>query len=162
MRRRTLALAAAVAIFAVPFVGMLAAGTIAPDQLKPALKVAWGFADPPPQTFGANRTPRRCWPRATRSRARRSSSSASARCCSGFCSPASAGARRVRLAGRAPLLRRGLPVAAFVALAVTVLAADLFRANMGFNPAIPVARGPAGDPGPCACCSRARPTASPA
>jgi hypothetical protein len=34
--------------------------------------------------------------------------------------------------------RGALPAAAFVALAVTLLAADLFRASMGFNPAIPV------------------------
>ena len=138
VRRRTLALAAAVAIFAVPFVGMLAAGTIAPDQLKPALKVAWGFADPPPQTFGANRDAAALLasgdpiPRTTVELIRLSALLQ-------WLVLAGLGCALVvvRLAGRAPLLRRGLPVAAFVALAVTVLTADLFRANMGFNPAIP-------------------------
>ena len=41
------ALAAVAAIFCVPFVWMLAAGTIAPGHTQAALKVAWGFRDPP-------------------------------------------------------------------------------------------------------------------
>ena len=49
-RRRHAVLAiAAAAIFCVPFVWMLVAGDARrPSRLGTALKVAWGFADPPP------------------------------------------------------------------------------------------------------------------
>ena len=63
---------------------------------------------------------------------------ASARCCNGSRSRGGAGGHRAQPRG-APPARPMLPVAAAVAIACTVLAADLFRANMGFNPAIPVA-----------------------
>ena len=46
-RRRSLALGAAAAIFCVPLVWMLVAGTIDLQPARPALEVAWGFEDPP-------------------------------------------------------------------------------------------------------------------
>ena len=42
------------------------------------------------------------------------------------------------LLGRGRRLGRVLPAAALAGLAAAVLVADLFRANMGFNPAIPI------------------------
>ncbi len=125
--RRLVALVAAGAIFCVPLVWMLAAGTLAPSKLGPALKVAWGFADPPaaprgevpdPDTVGIVRL--------------------------------SALLQWLPLAGAALLvvalglgaggarLRRAAPLGLVAILAVAVLSIDLFRANMGFNPAIPI------------------------
>jgi hypothetical protein len=121
--RRRLALGAAAALFLVPFAWMLVAGTIDLGVLKPALKVAWGFRDPPVATTVEE------------------------------------------LAAVAPIVRMSalmqwtvlaglgllvvgvglgfarswhVPVAALAAVAVFVAAGDLFRANMGFNPSIPI------------------------
>ena len=72
-------------------------------------------------------------------RARRSRRSGSARCCSGCRWPAPGSLLDRASPARHPhAARRVLPAGAFVALAVAVLVADLFRANMGFNPAIPI------------------------
>ena len=120
--RRRLALAGAVAIFCVPFVWLAASGAIDLHQLRPALDVAWGFADPPTAAAGA-----------------------------------APDARTVDVIRLAALLE-WLPLAGvgvvlvwlglvrrwrvsavvLVGCAVAVLAVDLFRANMGFNPAIPI------------------------
>jgi hypothetical protein len=124
--RRNAVLAVAGAIFCAPVVWLIAAGTIDLHYLRGALKVAWGFADPPPATPGLDVA---------------NSPIASIVRLSALLQwlpLAAAGlvliALRLHAVGR---LAR-LPVAVFVALAVTVLAVDLFRANMGFNPAIPI------------------------
>jgi hypothetical protein len=126
--RRRLALGAAAAIFCAPVVWMLAAGTLAPSRLVPALEVAWGFADAPALARGETlETP--------------GDGVATIRLSALLLWLPLAGLglalvalrlTRARLRGR-----RALPAAAFVVLATVVLAADLFRANMGFNPAIP-------------------------
>jgi hypothetical protein len=120
-RRRLLVLGSAALIFLVPFAWMTGAGTLTTRGLGTALEVAWGFVDPP-----------RVNP----------------------LSPAndpfavdvvhvSALLQWIPLAGLALaflawrlLPRRPLAAGAFVALVLAVLAVDLFRANMGFNPAI--------------------------
>jgi hypothetical protein len=125
LTRRRVAIAGATALFLVPFVWMLVAGTLHPGQLGPALKIAWGFEDAPaprvlkpplPETVAAIRL--------------------------------SALLQWLPLAGLGlalivlrltPAGRRRLAASAFVALAVTVAAVDLFRANVGYNPSIPVA-----------------------
>jgi len=122
-RRRTLVLGAAGLIFVVPFVWMIGAGTLTTDGLKKALEVAWGFVDPPPVN-----------PFDTQDAA------------VGNVVRMSALLQWVPLAGAAVVLVawrlkrvRPLHAAVFVALAFSLLAVDLFRANMGFNPAIPTA-----------------------
>ncbi len=113
--RRMAVLAASAVLFAVPIVVMAANGTIDLHRLGSGLRVAWGFARPPATL-----------------------------------TPAVAGTIRMSallqwlpLAGLGLALvalrllpRRGLAVGAFVALSATLVAGDLFRANMGFNPAI--------------------------
>ncbi len=119
--RRRLLLAAAAVLAVVPVVWMVLAGTLTLDRIGTALEVAWGFQDPPPVVFP---------------------------------DPGGSAADVVRMSALLiwlPLaalalvlvalrLRPGrgrIGVAAFVALVAVLLAADLFRANMGFNPAIP-------------------------
>ena len=125
--RRRLALAAAAAIFCAPIVWMLVAGTIAPSKLGPALEVAWGFADPPPAPAGEQPAP------GTIDIIRLSALLQ-------WLPVAGVGLALVALGlGRfGPRARRAFPVAALVGLAVAVLVVDLFRANMGFYPAIPI------------------------
>jgi hypothetical protein len=122
--RRRLVMAAAAAIFCVPLAWMALAGTLALDRLGSALEVAWGFADSPPVPFadpvGAE----------TAGGTIRMSSLLQ------WLPLAGGGLALIALRLRS---RRRLPAAAFVTLAVALLAVDLFRANMGFNPAIPVA-----------------------
>ena len=112
-------LAICAVIACVPIAWMALAGTLAPGQLGRGLEVAWGFADPPP----IDRL-----------------------------DPGNAAADTVRmsallqwlpLAGLALALIawrlrevRRIPAMAFVGLLLALLAVDLFRANMGFNPAI--------------------------
>ena len=133
--RRGLALGAVVAIFCIPFVWMLAAGTLKPGRFGEALEVAWGFADPlaPEQvrTGGVLQPPSEGVAESTAEIVRLSALLQ-------WLVLAGAGLAliAVRLAGRRA--RGWLPVWAFVALAAFVLAVDLFRANMGMNPAIPV------------------------
>ena len=122
--RRRLALAAAAAIFAVPFVWMLVAGTLAPGKLGSGLKVAWGFVDPPSAPAGQI-------PGADVADIVRMSALLE------WLPLAGAGLALVA-AGLSVRLRRTVPIAALVALAALVLSVDLFRANMGYNPAIPL------------------------
>jgi Bacterial membrane protein YfhO len=118
--RRGLVLAVSAAVFCVPFVWMVLAGTLTSRGLLTALEVAWGFANAPAVT-----------------------------------DPGSVAADIVRMsalwqwvlvAGVGLVLvflrvrGRGswrLPAGAFVTAALALLAVDLFRANMGYNPAIP-------------------------
>jgi hypothetical protein len=124
--RRKLALAVVSGIFVLPVVWMLLAGTIEPSKLGPALKVAWGFEDPPLSTVAG---------------AAKSAAAPVVRLSALLQWLPLAGAGLVLVALRLRLLRGrrwALPAGAFVALAVGLLAVDLFRANMGFNPAIPI------------------------
>jgi hypothetical protein len=127
-RRRQVALAVAAAIVVFPVVWMLVAGTLHPGFWKQSLKVAWGFQDPPPTATGDAVAGDPAAP--------------VIRLAALFEWLPLAGLGLVLIALRLDLLRRPswrLPAAAFVALAVALLVVDLFRANMGFNPAIPVA-----------------------
>ncbi|MBD0281635.1 MAG: YfhO family protein [Thermoleophilaceae bacterium] len=122
--RRRLALAAAV-IFCVPIGWMLVAGTIDLGRVRPALEVAWGFGDPPSAT----------------SPIEAAGVAPIVRMNALLQWLPLAGAALALIAIRVGVVssaRRRLPVAAFVALATAVLVVDLFRANMGFNPAIPI------------------------
>jgi hypothetical protein len=123
--RRRLAVAAATAIFCVPFAWMLIAGTLDLGELRPALGVAWGFQDPP--LAGSLGEAYRLAPMI--------------RLNALLQWLPLAGAALALIALRLAVVRSSrfsLPAAAFVALAVAVLVVDLFRANMGFNPAIPI------------------------
>jgi hypothetical protein len=125
LRRRQVALGVAGALFAVPFVWMLAAGTIDLGHLKQGLKVAWLFEDPP-RSSDITAAPSDAVASVVRMNALLQ-----------WIPLAGAGLVLIALRLRVPRLpSRALPVTAFVALAVVVLVADLFRANMGFNPAI--------------------------
>ena len=124
--RRNVALAAAVVLFCVPVVWMLVAGTLHPGQLKPALKLAWGFDDHRPLN-----------PLAAVS----SATVATIRLSALLQWLPLAGAGLLLIGVRLLDIRpRGwvMPAGLFVVLAVVVLLADLFRANMGLNPAIPI------------------------
>lgn len=122
-RRRTLVLGAAGVIFAVPFVWMIGAGTLTASGLRTAVEVAWGFADPPPvnplDPYGSN-------------------VASIVRMSALLQWIPLAGAALVLVAWRLKRVRP-LHAVAFVALAFSLLAIDLFRANLGFNPAIPTA-----------------------
>ena len=127
--RRRLALGVAAAIAVAPVVWMLVAGSLAPSRLPQALKVAWGFVDQPLLAAGESAD-------------NPGSNVATIRLSAllqwlplAGAGLALIGARLLRPASGRTLLG----VAGFVALAATLLAADLFRANMGFNPAVPVA-----------------------
>jgi hypothetical protein len=117
--RRRFVIGLAAAIACVPIVWMALAGTMKPGALGRGLEVAWGFADPPP----VDRL-----------------------------NPGNAAADVVRMsallqwlpiAGLALALivlrlraSRRIPAVAFVGMLLALIAVDLFRANMGFNPAI--------------------------
>jgi hypothetical protein len=123
--RRRLAVAAAAAIFSVPIAWMVIAGTLDLGELRPALEVAWGFQDPP----------------LARSGVQAHELAPMIRLNALLQWLPLAGAALGLIALRLAVVRSSrwsLPAAAFVALAVTVLVVDLFRANMGFNPAIPI------------------------
>jgi hypothetical protein len=119
--RRNVAIGVAAAIFCVPIVWLVVAGPLDLGRLRPALRVAWGFADPPAvtapgQLAGVTPTIR-----------------------------LSALLQWLPLAGAALALiavglgvprRARVPAGALVAAALAVVVVDLFRANMGFNPAI--------------------------
>jgi hypothetical protein len=117
--REGIVLAVAAAVFFVPLVWMAAAGKLTATGLRTALEVAWGFADPPVPTSGE--------------------------------SPEADIVRMSALLQWLPLAFLGLVLIAlrlrgrgslrlsatvFVAATLALLAVDLFRANMGFNPAI--------------------------
>jgi Bacterial membrane protein YfhO len=120
-RLRTLIIAGTVGVFLVPFAWMAAAGTLTTHELGSALKVAWGFADPPhPAPFHS---------------------------VDGDIVRMSAVLQWIVLAGVGVVLvlwrlrgrRTPLAATAFVTAAVVLMVLDLFRANMGFNPAIATA-----------------------
>ncbi len=127
-RRGKVVPALALGIFLVPFAWLAAAGTVHASQLGAALKVAWGFAHPPllpPDTQNPLDT--------TVAGIVRLSALLQ------WTVLAGAGVVLIALRTGAPGLRgRRLGPAAFGALVAVLLVADLFRANMGFNPAIPV------------------------
>jgi hypothetical protein len=119
--REGMVLAVAVGIFCVPLVWMVGAGKLTGTGLRTALEVAWGFADPPVPTSGE--------------------------------SPEADVVRMSALLQWLPLAFLGLALIAlrlrgrgslrlsaivFVAATLALLAVDLFRANMGYNPAITV------------------------
>jgi hypothetical protein len=122
MRWRRGVLVAGGVIFLVPFAWMAVAGTLTTRGLRTALEVAWGFSHPPPVLgFGGAPNPG-----------------------AADIVRMSALLQWIPLAGLGLALialrlrrTRPLPVAVFVALVGLLLAADLFRANMGFNPSIP-------------------------
>jgi hypothetical protein len=118
--RRRVVLAAAAALAVLPLVWMALAGTLALDGLGTALEVAWGFATPPPVN-----------PSDPGSAAHVVRMSALLQ----WLPLAALGLALLALRLRPG--RRRIPVVAFVALVAVLLSADLFRANMGFNPAIP-------------------------
>jgi hypothetical protein len=107
-------------------VWLLIDGYLRPGRLGPALELAWGFAGDGPAD------PRQPAPPETVAQIRVSALLQ-------WLPLAGAGLALVAAAlyGLGPGRGR-LPAAALAALAVAVLVADLFRANMGFNPAIPV------------------------
>ena len=137
--RRAAALAAGALIFCAPVVWLIASGNLAPDRFGEALEVAWGFADPPapappgPGDDGVLRAAAEPVPESTVEIVRLSALLQ-------WLPLAGAGLALVvlRLGVPTSRARRVLPVAAAMTLAVVVLVTDLFRANMGFNPAIPV------------------------
>jgi Bacterial membrane protein YfhO len=116
--REKAVLAVAVGVFLVPIAWMLAARTVTRQDLGEAVKVAWGFMDPPLKADGTvvvhvvQMSALLIWlPLAG----------------------AALALIALRLRGRGSLR---LPVTVFVAGVLVVLAVDLFRANMGYNPAI--------------------------
>ena len=116
--RARLVAGGALALFCVPLVWLVAARP-SPALLDTALDLAWGFAEPrrpegEPTKFDFH----------------------SIRLAALIVWLTVAGAALVLLSLRLGLRRR-LPVAAFVTLAVALIALDLFRAGMGQNPAIP-------------------------
>jgi Bacterial membrane protein YfhO len=112
-RRRLLLRAACAALFVFPVVVMVAGGTLAPDTVGAAFRVAWGFAEPSP----------------------------SAPDLSGLIHLASLLEWLVLAAAALALvllrLRGRVGGAWFAALAVVLVVVDLFKADMGWNPAIP-------------------------
>ena len=146
--RRLVAAGAAALIFLVPFVALPAAGAIEPSRFGEALRVAWGFEDPPPPPAGRARDADVLraagdpLPQSTYDIVRLSALLQ-------WLVLAGAGLAVVLLAllGRGRRLGRVLPAAALAGLAAAVLVADLFRANMGFNPAIPIEHAAQPSPG---------------
>ena len=122
--RRRFALGAAAAIFAVPIVWMLVAGTLELGKLGRGLEVAWGFVDPP--TAPAGQLP----PPDVAAIVRMSALLEWL--------PLAGIGLAVVAVGLSPKLRRRVPVAVLVGLAALVLSVGLFRANVGYNPAIPL------------------------
>jgi hypothetical protein len=120
--RRTV-MAFAGVVFCIPIAWLLLAGTLSFGELGNGLKVAWGFVHPPVPPLGAN--------------VQTSPSAAIVRDSALLIWLPLAAAGLILIVLR--LRERGrLPVAAFVGLTVAVLVVDLFRANMGYNPAIPI------------------------
>jgi membrane protein YfhO len=121
LRSRRAVIGAGAVLLCVPIVWMARAGTLTTDGLASALKVAWGFQHPPavPPKVDVLAAP------------------------SAYIVRSSALLMWLPLAALGLALivwrlrpGRRLPVAAFVGLAAALLVVDLFRANMGFNPAI--------------------------
>jgi hypothetical protein len=136
--RRLMTVGVAAAVFCIPFVALPIAGAVEPARFGDALRVAWGFEDPPPPPGGPARDAdvlRAAGgpvPQSTYDIVRLSALLQ-------WLVLAGSGLALIVLRMRGWRARRfALPAAAFVGLAVLVLAGDLFRANMGFNPAIPI------------------------
>ncbi len=119
---RRMVIVASAVIFAIPIAWLVIAGALNLHQLGSGLSVAWGFAHPPLPAPGAD-----VQGTATAAIVRDSALL--------IWLPLAAAA--LALVAFRLRERRRLPVGAFIALTVLLLAADLFRANMGFNPAIP-------------------------
>ncbi len=125
LKRRKPLLIVSVGIFLIPFLWMGVKHTLSLHGLGTALDVAWGFVHPPPLPVGAfdpGATPQADIIRM------------------------SALLQWIPLAGIGLILialrLRGsarLPVTVFVTAVLVLIAGDLFRANMGFNPSIPIA-----------------------
>lgn len=121
--KRRAVLAVTGVIVVIPVAWLLAAHTLSAGQLGAGLKVAWGFAHPPVPPIGVN--------------VEGSASAAIVRdsALEIWVPLAVIGFALLALRLRE---RRPLPVPVFVAACLLLLAVDLFRANMGFNPAIPI------------------------
>ena len=109
-------------IFCIPIVWLIAAGTLSLGHLGSGLSVAWGFAHPPLPAPGAD--------------LQGTFTAAIVRDSSLLIWLPLAGIALVLIVLRLRT-RRGLSSGAFVVGMLVVLSIDLFRANMGFNPAIP-------------------------
>jgi hypothetical protein len=108
-RRRGLLLGAAAGLFAIPLAIGIADGEFGRDALGDALRVAWGFADPEPGAVAVVKL-------------------------ASLLEWLVLGAAALALV--ALRLRGRLGAAAFVGLALALVAFDLFKAGMGYNPAI--------------------------
>jgi hypothetical protein len=126
-RRRGIAVAIAAAVFCAPILYMLRSGAIEVGAFGAGLKVAWGFADPPVVPYG---------------QAPGANTVAIVRLSALLQWVVLAGAGlalvTILLRLRRPGMSRAVPVSVLVGLAVALVVGDLFRANMGFNPAIPI------------------------
>jgi hypothetical protein len=110
------------AIVCVPIAWLVVAGTLSLHELGSGLRVAWGFAHPPQPPAGVD--------------VHTTASAAIVRDSSLLIWLPLAGGAFALIAARLRGTRRLGPTP-FVALTVIVLAADLLRANTGYNPAIP-------------------------
>ena len=140
------------AIFCVPFAWMLVAGTLDLGQLQAGARPGLGLRRPPARRIR--------WQPPSDATVATIRLSALLQ----WLPLAGAGLAIValRLLDTRSRLRRVLPAAAFVAVAVAILVADLFRANMGYNTGDPGRQRRAARPrAPSATCSRAARTASP-
>jgi hypothetical protein len=123
LRDRRVIVAGCAVILVIPVAWMLAAGSLSLSHLGGGLKVAWGFAHPPVPAPGVD-------PEGT-------PTAAIVRDSALLMWLPLAGIGLVLIVWRLATRRR-LALPAFVAAIAILLAADLFRANMGFNPAIRV------------------------
>ena len=147
--RRNLALGAAGAIFCVPIAWLVVAGTLDLGQLRPALRVAWGFAEPPTVTL----------PGQLPGVAPIVRLSALLQWLPLAGAALAVAARWLARGGSPPAgARRG----ALVVAALAIVVVDLFRANMGFNPAIRIEHAEQPVTGAIRTSSRACRSASPA
>lgn len=115
-RRRRALVALCVLVAFVPLLKMVAGGTLAPAQIGPALRSAWGFRDPATGSLG----------RATVAEIVRLSALLEW----SVLAAAALVLLAIRLSGR-------LRPLTFVTLALALVAIDLFKAGMGWNTAIP-------------------------
>ena len=139
-RRRIAVVAVSAAIFLVPVVWLVASGNLALGRFGDALEVAWGFADPPAPAAasgddgGVLGPSLEVVPRSTLEIVRLSALLQ-------WLPLAGAGVALVAVSLKMPRARGrrlAVPAAAIAALAFAMLVTDLFRANMGFNTAVPV------------------------
>jgi membrane protein YfhO len=120
---RRAVLASAATIFLIPIAWMVAAGSLDLSRLGSGVKVAWGFAHPPTPPAGVD-----IEGTVTAAIVRDSALEI-------WLPLAAAALALIALRLR---VSRPLSTGVFVGLMVAVLVIDLFRANMGFNPAIPI------------------------